>query len=270
MKVLNGAELAGYIKERQAQQVRALKQADHVYPKLAIVQTVDNPVIDKYVALKQAYGDDIGVAVDHHKVEQDQAQYIVETLNADPSVHGIIIQLPLADTARTEELVNQVAAHKDVDGLGLQPAFDPATPMAINWLLAGYNVDLKNKHILIIGQGRLVGKPLAHMWQQAGLNVTTIDEKAGDVAPYVQNADVIVTATGVPGLITSDMLRPDSILVDAGTASESGKVVGDIADDVRGRHDLTITPAIGGVGPLTVVALFDNVIRAARLAIDKN
>ncbi len=267
MKVLNGSELAGYIKERQAKQIRALRQAHNVFPRLAIIQTIDDPVIDTYVRLKRQYGDDILVAVDSYQLSEDDALVKINELNDDSAVHGIIVQLPLKDPMRTDELVNAVSPSKDVDALGDSATLDPATPMAINWLLAGYSVDLVGKVITIIGNGRLVGAPLARMWRNSGYNVTVVDSKVDDLASVVQNSDVIVSATGCPGLITSDMLRPDTVIVDAATASENGKIVGDVAADVRDRHDLTITPEKGGVGPLTVCALFDNVIRAARATV---
>jgi methylenetetrahydrofolate dehydrogenase (NADP+) / methenyltetrahydrofolate cyclohydrolase len=264
MKLLNGSELASYITERQAKQVRGLRQAWDVFPKLAIVQTSDNPVIDTYVRLKKAYGEDILVDVVSHRVNEDEALGLIAELNADESVHGIIVQLPLADPSRTEELVEAVSPEKDVDALGSRAVLDPATPMAINWLLAGYNVDLKGKKIIIVGEGRLVGAPLARMWRNSGYDVTVVSEPTNELAGIVQGADILVTATGTAGLITSDMLRPETVVIDAGTSSEGGKIVGDVAPDVRERHDLTITPEKGGVGPLTICALFDNVIRAAR------
>lgn len=264
MKVLNGAELADYIKERQAKQVRALRQASDVFPRLAIIQTVDSAVIDTYVRLKQRYAEDILVEVDVHRVTEDQAIILIDELNADATVHGIIVQLPLADQTRTEELIDRVAPEKDVDALGSHAVLDPATPMAINWLLAGYNVELKAKKIVIIGEGRLVGAPLAAMWRESGHDVTVLTRKTTDLAEIIKTADIIVSAAGTPGLITSEMLRPETVVVDAATASEGGKIVGDVAADVRERHDLTITPEKGGVGPLTICALFDNVIRAAR------
>jgi methylenetetrahydrofolate dehydrogenase (NADP+)/methenyltetrahydrofolate cyclohydrolase len=267
VKLLNGSELASYIKVRQAHQVRALRQAHRIVPKLAIIQTINDPVIDTYVRLKKSYGDDILIEVEHHKVDQSEALSIIERLNSDATVHGIIVQLPLAEPSETEKLVNAVSPHKDVDALGKKPDFDPATPMAINWLLAGYNVALANRKIAIIGNGRLVGKPLAHMWRNSGYDVTIIDQATPNMKEIIRNSEVIVTAAGAPGIITSDMLAPDSVVVDAATASEDGKIVGDVADDVRERHDLTITPSKGGVGPLTVTALFDNVIRAARATI---
>lgn len=263
MKLLNGAELASYIKVRQAKQVRALRQAHKIFPKLAIVQTIDDDVIDTYVRLKRRYGDDILIDVEVHKVLQPDAEGVIKKLNDDPSVHGIIVQLPLSDPEQTQQLLDLVAPEKDVDGLGSRARLDPATPMAINWLLSGYNIQLTQRKIVIIGKGRLVGAPLARMWQNSGYDVTVIDRSVDDLKSVVQEADVIVTAAGAPGIVTSEMLRPGVTVVDAATASEDGKIVGDVSADVRDRHDLTITPIKGGVGPLTVCALFDNVIRAA-------
>ena len=265
MKVLNGLELSEYIKERQAKQVRNLRQGYKTFPRLAIVRTTDNPVILTYVRKKQQYGQDILIDVDDYRAEnEDAALERIYLLNNDPTIHGIIVQLPLNDTSRTDELVNAVAPAKDVDALGKDAVLDAATPMAINWLLTGYNVELKDKHIVVIGHGRLVGAPLARMWKNSGLDVEVIDSSVQDLKTAVQKADIVVSATGSPGLVTSDMLREGAVVVDAATASEDGKIVGDVASEVRERNDLTITPVKGGVGPLTVTALFDNVIRAAR------
>jgi methylenetetrahydrofolate dehydrogenase (NADP+) / methenyltetrahydrofolate cyclohydrolase len=264
MRVLNGSDLAGFIKERQIHQVRGLRQAYQVVPKLAIVQTNHLPVIDTYVKLKQAYGADILASVESHVIEQADALKLLQKLNADPTVHGIIVQLPLAQPEYTDELVNAVDSGKDVDGLGEHPAFDPATPTAVNWLLAGFNVELKGKKIMVVGQGRLVGKPLAQLFRDSGLEVETADANTQDLAVLTRSADILITATGQPGLITSDMIKPSAVVVDAGVATDAGKFVGDLADDVRERGDLTITPPKGGVGPLTVCALFENVIESAR------
>lgn len=267
-KILDGLELAGFIKERQAKQVRALRQASHVFPKLAIIQTIDDPVIDTYVRLKQKYGEDILIDVDRYKVTQDELMGTVKKLNDDESVHGVIIQLPLEDKTKTNEAVNAVAPNKDVDGLGSDATMTPATPMAIDWLLAGYNIVLRGKSIAIVGNGRLVGAPLAKLWQPQGLNVQVYDDEVKDLAGSLVEADIIVAATGAPNLITRDMIKPGSVVVDAGISTDSGKVVGDLAEDVRELDDITVTPIKGGVGPLTVCALFDNVINSARNTIE--
>lgn len=267
MKILDGRELVGYIKERQAKQVRGLRQAWNTFPKLAIIVANDDPVIDTYVRLKQGYGEDILIEVNVHKVEQSQVLALIQTLNTDETVHGIIVQLPLSDASQTDEIVNAIAPEKDVDGLGDQAKYISATATAIDWLIAGYNVTLAGKNIAIVGQGRLVGAPLAKLWRGGGLSVTTYDDTVGDLQSELRQADVIVSATGVPGLITAAMISPGKVVVDAGTASENGMIVGDVAADVRERQDLTITPEKGGVGPLTIAALFDNVISAARATI---
>lgn len=263
-RLLNGAELASYIKERQAKQVRALRQADGIAPKLAIIRTNPDPVVDSYMKLKQGYGADIAIDVDVHTIDQKEALAKIEELNKDPGVHGIIVQIPLPDKSQTDEILNAVAPNKDVDGLSQGTEFEPATPLAIDWLLAGYNVDLANKHIVIVGHGRLVGRPLAKVWQSSGLDVEIIDKKTQNIAEVTKNADILVCATGVPGLITRDMVKPDAVIVDAGVATDKNGLVGDIALDVREMEAITITPEKGGVGPLTVCGLFENVIRSAQ------
>lgn len=264
MKLLDGKELASYIKERQAREVRALRQAWHVAPKLAIVVTVENPVIDVYMRMKQRYGADILIDVDVHRVAQKDAAATIKELNADETVHGIIVQLPLENPDETEEIVNLVAPEKDVDALGSMATFEPATPMAILWLLAGYNVSFQGKRVLLVGRGKLVGAPLEKILTASGVDVHVATRATEDLKAEALAADVIITATGKHGIISSDMIQQSAVVVDAGTASEGGKTVGDLAEDVYERDDLTLTPTKGGVGPLTVCALFENVIRAAR------
>lgn len=263
-KVLNGAELASFIKVRQAKQVRRLKQADGISPRLAIVMTEHpDPVIETYVRLKQAYGDDIGIDVVVRRSNEDDMLQLISELNTDDTIQAIVVQLPLTDVARTEQIVNHVASHKDVDGLGQAAEYISATAEAIDWLLAGYGVELRHKKIVLVGRGKLVGGPLERLWVERGLDVTMIDRQSIDVEQTLRSADVIVSAAGQPGVITSDVIAPNATVVDAGTVSEDGKIVGDVADDVRQRRDITMTPAKGGVGPLTVAMMFDHVIRAA-------
>ena len=268
-KILNGSELVAYIKERQARQVRGLRQAWNVYPKLVIVRSMHaSPVIDTYVRLKQRYGDDILIETVIKTCSEDEMPGVITQLNADEAVHGIIVQLPLDTPEKTDEIVSLVAPEKDVDGLGASPEFDSATATAINWLLAGYGVDLRGKKITIVGNGRLVGAPLAAMWKKSGFDVTVLTRQDKNIAEVLRESDVVVTATGVPRLVTSTMIKIDAVVVDAGTASEDGVIVGDLDESVRMREDLTITPEKGGVGPLTVAALFENVITAARRTVE--
>lgn len=263
MKFLNGAELADFIKERQAKQVRGLRQAHKIYPKLAIIICGDNGPSQKYVALKKQYGEDILVDVEVHGVAQSDAKELIEALNTNPEVHGIIVQLPLPDPSQTDEIVGTITPEKDVDGLSGNGVYDAATPLAINWLLTGYGIELRGKNIVLVGQGRLVGTPLKKMLEASDLIPVIVDENTEKPEEIFADADVIITAVGKAGIITSDMIPLDCVVVDAGVASEGGVLKGDLADDVYERGDLTVTPKKGGVGPLTVAALFDNVIRAA-------
>lgn len=262
-KSLNGAELVGYIKERQAKQVRALRQAHHIVPKLVIVMTPHaGHVVGVYVNLKQRYGDDILVETVIETCEQQDMIAAIERYNADVTVQGIIVQLPLDEPAETSAIVNTISPEKDVDGLGEGAAFPSATADAINWLCGGYGIELGRANIVIVGQGRLVGKPLLTMWRQARYQVTPVDIDTENRDDILQQADVIVSAAGAPRIIKAHDVKHGAVVIDAGTSSEQGVLVGDVADDVRARSDVSITPQKGGVGPLTVALLFDHVIQA--------
>ena len=272
MKLLNGAELRDFIKERQAKQVRALRQSWRVFPKLVIFYSSKNPVIETYMRLKTAYAEDILIEAEKRFVSPENLAEEIQKANRDEEIHGIIVQLPLENSngekIEGEELAKilaEISPEKDVDGLA-SDVFEPATVVAIDWLLAGYNVELVGKKIAVVGQGLLVGKPLVKRWQNSGLDVKTFDEQnAEEMRETLSNFDVVVTAVGKAGLISSEMLKQKAVVVDAGTSSENGVIKGDVAEEVReNRQDLTITPKIGGVGPLTVAALIDNVIISAR------
>lgn len=252
---LNGKELASFIKERQAAQVRSLK-GRKIQPKLTIFYDNDNPVILKYITLKQQYGDDIGVEVETIKFSKSNAEESLKKSAADKNTQGIIVQLPLKEADNS--ILDLIPLEKDVDGLREQS--DTATAMAIHWLLTSYGVELPKLKLAVVGRGKLVGRPLIKMWTESGYDVTTFAK--GDDLNQLVNYDVVVTATGVPGVITSDMLKIGAVVVDAGTASEDGVIKGDLADEVRERSDLILTPKVGGVGPLTVTMLFERVLQA--------
>ncbi len=257
MKILNGKELAGFIKERQAHQVAAMKDK----PTLLIIRDSDNPVIDKYVNLKKNYGEDIGINVIIFQAKgSKEIEAKIKSANNDPTINAIILQLPISDKSQTDSLTNLINPEKDVDGLGEKAKYDSATATAINWLLTGYDINLVNAKIAIVGRGKLVGAPLYKMFTNSDYNVTLFHR--GSDLTKLNQYDIIITATGVPGLIVNSQVKPGAILVDAGTASEKGIIKGDLAPEVRNRQDLTaITPEIGGVGPLTVSCLFDHVIQ---------
>lgn len=276
--LLDGRELAEFIKERQAQSVRSFQHLKS-RPHLAIVQCSDNTVSSnkevvsstssslvssKYVKIKQDYGSDVGVDVSLHRPATEELIDLIQRLNEDDSIHGIIVQLPLPKDLDTDAVLNQVDPGKDVDGLGADSLFDPPTPTAILWLLSCYDVELKGKRVAVVGQGRLVGTPLTHILQKSGVEVRTCDENTRNLAAETLKADVIITATGQPGLITGDMVKPGSYIIDGGTSDVSGGLTGDVSKDIYARKDLKISPVPGGVGPLTVCALFENLLAAFR------
>lgn len=264
MKILNGLEVASYIKQRQLKSVSGLVQQHGVTPKLAIIRTNPDPVVDSYMRIKTGYAKDIGAEAEVHNIDQSDAIELIKKLNKDDSVHGVIVQIPLPDRSIEREVLNTVSVDKDVDGLADDSKFDSATPLAILWLLAGCNVELKGKRILIVGLGGLVGAPLLKMMQDSKLDVHGADKTVKDLKAETLKADIIISCTGVPALITSDMVRPKAIIVDAGVATDKNGLVGDVADDVRELPEITITPLKGGVGPLTVTALYENVLTAVR------
>lgn len=252
MKRLDGREVAGFIQERHARQVRGL----HPAPRLAIVRQGATPATDLYLRVKRQYGEDIGASVSLYTETPDSILDRIAALNADPVVTGIIIQLPFADAPALEERATAaVAPGKDVDGLAPDSPFEVATVKGIFWLLAAYNTDIKGR-VAVVGQGRLVGRPFADQAEASGAEVLRADINTPDLTAVTSTADIIVTATGRPGLITSGMVRSGAIVIDAGSPRS------DLAPELFGRSDLTITPNPGGVGPMTVAALYDNLLIA--------
>lgn len=270
-KELNGRELAGFIKERQAGRVKTLR-SEKIFPRLLILRDSKDPVIEKYVSLKKHYGEDIGVPVSDVVVESPtELSEAIRSANSDDSVSALIVQLPLKTLVSTspeekklalDALLGEISPEKDVDGLSGHGRFDSATATAINWLLAGYDIPLAGKKIALVGRGRLVGAPLFKMFKNSGLDVSLFHR--GSNLEELKSFDVIISATGVPGLLKSAFIKPGATVVDAGTASEDGVLKGDLEESARSRSDLlALTPKIGGVGPLTVSVLFENVLVAA-------
>lgn len=261
--LLSGRDLAEFIAERHYREVQSLGRA----PVLAIVMSTEADMATRvYVqSTKSRYAEDIGAAVRVHECpgDTDKVLGLIEDLNRDAEIDAVIIQLPFKGVD-TDRVLAAVDPAKDVDGLNPKTEFDPATPKAIMWLLAGYNIEHRGKTVVVVGQGRLVGKPLADMLENSGATVVRCDKDTADLTAETRKADIIVTATGQPKLITRNMVKPGTVIVDAGTAEIDGNLVGDVDHVLYDDTELKITPNPGGVGPLTVSALFDNVLIAAK------
>lgn len=265
MRFLDGSLVAQSLELHHQQQITSLLATKRTPPRLAILNSGSNLVGKTYIKLKQAYADRIGLKVDLYELDEDQMLAKIQALNSDASVHGIIIQLPLTNTALTYKLCNSIDPAKDIDGLGGRAHYGSATATAIYWLLTSYNIDLKDKEIIIIGRGKLVGIPLAKLFKSLHLKSSFMDESNSDLNS-LRSKDIIISATGQPHLIKSKHLKPKAIVIDAGVANVDGVLKGDLDEAIyKTRQDLTITPLKGGVGPLTIACVFDNLIRAWKM-----
>ena len=257
--LLPGIAIAAREQERQANQIEGMT----VKPHLAIIQVGNDSASDAFVKVKQRYGEAIGVKVTLHKLDSKDLNAKLAQLNNDDTVHGIIVQLPLPAELNADEVLNQIEPAKDVDGLGADSQYASATPAAILGLLKEHQIDLADRKIAILGQGRLVGKPLAQILQDQGHQPTVFDEHSPNIAAELPKYNVIITATGQPGLLTSQMVAAGTVIVDAGTSRVDGRLVGDVDPELYERGDIQVSPVPGGVGPLTVCALFANLLQAA-------
>jgi methylenetetrahydrofolate dehydrogenase (NADP+)/methenyltetrahydrofolate cyclohydrolase len=256
--LLDGREVAGFIKERHFRQMGGLNPG----PGLAIVANMQRADTASFVRAKQSYGEDIGVRVEVVGPSRSLTGTI-EQLNRRADITGIVVQLPLEDPDQIDEALAAIDPAKDVDGLGPNSPYEVAAVKGILWLLAGFNIDLKAARVAVVGQGRLVGKPLSDQLESNGIQVVRCDINTPDLAAALQDCGIIVSATGRPGLITSDMVSEGMVVIDAGGGELNGKVVGDADPALYKRSDIKISPVPGGVGPMTVAALFDNLMLAA-------
>lgn len=268
MKILNGLELTGYIKERQAKQIRALRQSWLVIPRLAIICCDDNIDIPKYVRLKKNYAKDIKVEVDIYNVDESSLLSVIDDLNIDKNVHGIVLQLPILNSNLADRAISAIAPEKDVDGLKSDSIYTPTIAMAINWILAGYGIELVNKKITILGNDMLIAQPLIDIWSPEKYDIKVVDNDFSNVKNDLLESDVVISATNQSELIKNNMIAKNTILIDASPVSSQATGESDLAEELWARKDIIITSKIGGLGPLVISALFDNMIQSARKIAD--
>jgi methylenetetrahydrofolate dehydrogenase (NADP+)/methenyltetrahydrofolate cyclohydrolase len=266
--ILSGSDLIPAIKSEQAARARALTAKLGRKPRLVIIRDSADPVIMKYVTYKMKYGETIGVEVTDLLLGQSSLPDAIASNNSDPTVDGMIVQLPVQPVAlpssqTLDDVLDQISPAKDVDGLGTHAGYPSATASAIDRLLAGYQIDLSAKKIALVGVGRLVGAPLLALWQARGLKPEIFRRHPHRDLSELRDFDLIVTATGQPGLITTDMVSPGAVIIDAGTATAGGTLAGDVAPGLYQRDDITISAKTGGVGPLTIATLFDHLLDTA-------
>jgi methylenetetrahydrofolate dehydrogenase (NADP+)/methenyltetrahydrofolate cyclohydrolase len=244
---------------------------------LGILVATDNPATAKYIAAKRRQAEEMGYSVTIHKLSADSSQADIiaacEALNADDSVDGYIVQLPLPDGVDVDAALAAVAPEKDADGLSPanleklyagDTAVIPATPKGILSLLEAYKIEVQGKTVTVVGQGRLTGGPLSKLLELRGANVIPCDKSTPDIPEKTRGADVVVVAAGSPGLITADMVKEGAAVIDVGITRIDGEIVGDVDYDAVSKKTSAITPVPGGVGPMTVVSLLENVADLAQ------
>jgi methylenetetrahydrofolate dehydrogenase (NADP+) / methenyltetrahydrofolate cyclohydrolase len=269
---MDGKALAERVRGEVAEDVERLARPVG----LATVLVGDDPASEIYVASKQKACREVGIEPYDHKLSADTTEEellrLVDELNADDGVTGILCQLPLPEQIDEDRIIRSISPLKDVDGfhpfsaghlLQGSPTFVAATPAGIMEILREYEVDLLGARAVVVGRSNIVGKPMALLLLAEHATVTICHSRTRDLPAVVREADVVVAAVGRAGMITADMVREGATVVDVGINRVEGKVVGDVAQDVRGKAGL-LTPVPGGVGPMTIASLLRNTVRAAR------
>ena len=277
---IDGHAVANYVKERVRKAADVLK-SEGVIPCLATVLVGENPASATYVKTKQNACTDVGITTKDHKLpdsfSQQEMNSLVDLLNNDNMVHGILIQLPLPKQLDEFSTTSRISPLKDVDGLtpynaGLlstgRAILKPCTPSGIMKMLDYYKIDLTGKNAVVINRSNLVGKPLYHMLLEKNATVTTCHSKTKNLKEHCQKADIIITAIGdrAKFVLTADMIKDGAIVIDVGISRNNGKLVGDTDYDEIIKKASYATPVPGGVGPMTVAMLLKNTVTAASIS----
>ncbi len=276
-QILDGKALAADLRTELLARTSALREAG-IHPKLAIVFVGENESSRAYVRNLTKTGERAGIAVTVERLPEDASLAVVrerlDGLARDPSIHGVLLQQPLPAHLSIREIADAIPPKKDVDGthptnqghlaFGSGTDFIPATPAAVMLLLErSPHWPLRGKRAVMIGRSIVVGAPVALLMLAQDATVTVLHKESGDLRPFLKSADVVVVATGVPGLIRGEDLMPGATVIDVGTTLVDGSLKGDVDFESAARFAGAITPGPGGVGPVTNIALLRNVVKSA-------
>lgn len=278
-QLLDGNALSKKIRSEIAAR-SAIATAKGVRPGLAVIVVGDNPASQVYVRNKVKACEEVGFhsVLESYSAElgEDELLARIATLNADPSIHGILVQLPLPEHIASERVLEAIAPSKDVDGFHVanagalmvgQPEFIPCTPYGCMKILESIDYPIRGARAVVVGASNIVGKPMALLLLQAGATVTICNSKTRDLAHHTKDADILVVATGKPKMITGDMVKTGAVVIDVGiNRLPDGKLCGDIDFDTAKYIAGWITPVPGGVGPMTITMLLMNTLEAAEKA----
>lgn len=275
MEIIDGKKLAKQIRENLKIECEELKEKG-INPKLAVIMVGDDKASKIYVKNKSKACNEIGIQYEEYlldkNINQNELIELIEKLNNDKTVHGILLQSPVPDGLDINEAFRKISPEKDVDGfnptnvgkLALnQDTFVSCTPYGIMRMFEAYNIDLEGKKVVIIGRSNIVGKPLMQCCLNKNATVTICHSRTKNVKEHVKDADVVISAIGKPEYVTADMVKDGAIVIDVGiNRTEDGKIVGDVDFENVSKKASYITPVPGGVGPMTIAMLMNNVIKA--------
>lgn len=283
MKLIDGRAVSNKIREEIATEIVALK-ARGVVPGLAVVIVGEDPASQSYVRSKQKTCEKLGMYSEKHVFTADCSEAtlleLIQSLNDNQLVHGILVQLPLPKHISEIKVIEAIDPRKDVDGfhplnvgklsIG-EEGLKPCTPYGIIKLLEHYNIEMAGKHAVILGRSNIVGKPAARLLLQKNATVTICHSRTHNLADMMKTADILVVAIGKPFFVTKDMVKEGAVVIDVGINRVDDRLVGDVDFEAVKDHVSYITPVPGGVGPMTITMLMSNTLEATKkIAFDAN
>lgn len=274
---INVKEIVKRKKEELKQEVNRVKEKG-VLPKLAVILASDDPASEIYVGKKRKMCEEMGILQEEYILDESTTTQdvvnIVNKLNEDDSVNGILVQLPLYKHIDMDEVLDSISDKKDVDGfhpltlgklfIGEKETFISCTPKGIMTILDDIGTEYIGKHAVVIGRSRIVGKPISQILLKRGATVTICHSKTDDISKYSKMADILIVAVGKPHIVTKDMVKEGAIVVDVGINRVDGKIIGDVDTEEVMNVASKITPVPGGVGLTTVLSLLENVVQASK------
>jgi methylenetetrahydrofolate dehydrogenase (NADP+)/methenyltetrahydrofolate cyclohydrolase len=279
-KIIDGKALAAKIRGKMADEVKAL-EAKGIKPGLAVVLVGDDPASRVYVSMKEKACAEAGMLSVEHKLAADTPEAelltLINRLNNDPAIHGILVQLPLPKQIDESKVIEAISPAKDVDGfhpynagrlLTGKPLFQPCTPYGVMVMLEDEGVDLTGKEVVVVGRSNIVGKPVAVMCLQKHATVTICHSRTKNLAEQVGKADVLIAAVGQPEMIKGEWIKEGAIVIDVGVNRVGEKkLVGDVEFEAASKRASAITPVPGGVGPMTITMLLYNTLESAKMTL---
>ena len=274
--IIDGKQIADGIKEKVRKEVALLKERG-VYPSLSVIMAGNDPASEIYVGNKQKACEKAGIISNTYKLPENVSTEavieLVEALNADKNVHGILIQLPLPKGVDEKKAIAAVTPEKDVDGfsvlssgclyLNKKEGFVPCTAGGIIDLIKSTGESIEGKNAVVIGRSDIVGKPVAMLLLRENATVTICHSRTKNIKDFAKNADILVAAVGKKHFVSADMIKEGAIVIDVGINRENGKLFGDVDFDEASKKAAYITPVPGGVGPMTIAKLLENTLKAA-------